>query len=75
VLKISVKEQEEYMGSLASLTRQRRHVLNDTGCLEDITEDEQKPDFEVILSSKSGQNNRIITNETMTYENDAVLCC
>ena len=75
VLKISVKEQEEYMGSLASLTRQRRNVLNNTGRLEDITEDDQKPDFEVILGSKSGQNNRIITDETVTYENGAVLCC
>jgi len=63
------------MGSLASLTRQRRNVLNNTGRLEDITEDDQKPDFEVILGSKSGQNNRIITNETVTYENSAVLCC
>ena len=75
VLKISVKEQEEYVGSLASLTRQRRNVLNNTGHLEDIAEDDQKPDFEVIIGSKSGQNNRIITNETMTYENDTVFCC
>lgn len=67
VLKISVKEQEEYMGSSASLTRQRRNVLNNTGHLEDIAKDDQKPDFEVILGAKSGQNNKIIPNKTILY--------
>jgi len=54
VLDISVKEQQEVVGTMPSLTKQRREVLAHGGCLEKIEFDEAKQNLEFIVSSKTG---------------------
>ncbi len=52
VLAISVKEQQELVGSLPSLIGQRRQVLPNPGCLEKIQPDETKRDLALIPSAE-----------------------
>ena len=54
VLDISVKEQQEVVGSMPSLIKQRREVLAHVGCLEKIEFNEEKQNLELIASSKTG---------------------
>jgi len=54
VLKISVKEEQEVIGSMPSLIRERREVLTQGACLEKITFDDAKQNLELIISSKTG---------------------
>ncbi len=53
VLKISVKEQQQWTGSLPSLTSQRRNVLSHSGCLENINVDVGLQNLTLIAGSKS----------------------
>ncbi|MCP4552667.1 MAG: hypothetical protein GY834_11630, partial [Bacteroidetes bacterium] len=48
VLRISVKKQQQVTASLPSLTRQRRRVLPNPGCLEQIQSDDAKQNLELI---------------------------
>lgn len=54
VLNISVKEQKERVGTMPSLIRQRRKVLSSKGCIESIKLDDEKPNLELIIGSKTG---------------------
>ncbi len=53
VLSISVKEQKDIVSSTPSLTRQRLEVLGHVGCINKITCDDEKPNFELIYGSKA----------------------
>jgi hypothetical protein len=54
VLDISVKEQQEVVGTMPSLIKQRREVLAHVGCLDKIELDEGKQNLELITGSKTG---------------------
>jgi hypothetical protein len=69
VLRISVKEQQQYVSSLPSLTSQRRAVLSQSGCLENINTDAGKVNLTLIAGSKSGQKHSDSTYETVCYAN------
>lgn len=53
VLGISVKEQQEIERSLPSLTKQRREVLPNPGCLDKIIDDGEKKNLELLPGSKN----------------------
>ena len=69
VLRISVKEQQQYVRSLPSLTRQRREVLSQSGCLENINTDAGKLNLTLVAGSKSGQKHSDNTYKTLGYAN------
>jgi hypothetical protein len=68
VLNISVKEQQKVEGSLSSLTRQRRQVLANPGCLDIINLDKAKQNLELIPGSKKQSKNLINLNLSTCYE-------
>jgi len=67
VLNISVKEQQKVEGSLPSLTKQRRQVLANPGCLDIINLDEAKQNLELIPGSKKQSKNLINLNVSKGY--------
>ena len=69
VIKVTVKEQWEWCGSLLSLIKQRRDVLPHTGALEKIIIDSTKQNVELIAGSKTGQNSPITIDTTTAYRN------
>jgi len=69
VLRISVKEQQEWGDSSPSLIKQRRDVLKQSGCLEKISRDDAKQNVELIAGSKSGQKHPENNDKTIAYEN------
>jgi len=69
VLRISVKEQQQYVSSLPSLTSQRREVLSQSGCLENINTDAGKLNVTLIAGSKSEQKHSDNTYKTVCYAN------
>ena len=71
VLRISVKEQHEWNHSSPSLTKQRRDVLSDGGCLEKIPASDGNQDFELIVGSKAGQNIPNTARKSMCHENQS----
>ncbi len=70
VVKISVKEQQEWGGSLPSLTKQRRDVLPHSGCLEKISRNDANENVELIAGSKSAQKHLETIDKTVGYENN-----
>jgi hypothetical protein len=62
VLDISVREQQEIVASLPSLTKQRRELLPNPGCLDKILNDEAKQNLELIPRSKKWSKNLISLN-------------
>jgi hypothetical protein len=62
VLSISVKEQQEAIGSLPSLTKQRRDILPNPGNLEDILVSGKRQYFELISGGKKWAKNLININ-------------
>ena len=68
VLSISVKEQQRILGSLPSLTKQRRQVLPNPGFLNKILSDEENQNLELIPRSKKQSKNLINPNITMDYQ-------
>ncbi len=68
VLDISVKEQQKIVGSLPSLTKQRRDLLPNPGCLDKILTDETKENIELVPGSKKRSKNLIRLNITNYYE-------
>ncbi len=69
VVSVSVKEQQEWLGSSPSLIKQRRVVLPHNGNLEKINIDDEKPNVELIINSKSKQNHQETYDKTVPYEN------
>jgi hypothetical protein len=68
VLGISVKEQREIETSLPSLSKQRREVLPNPGCLDKIIDDEEKKNLELLPGSKKRSKNLLKLNITNGYE-------
>jgi len=69
VLRITVEEQKQWVGSLPSLTRQRREVFARDGSLDNIKKNDAKHDVAFIAGSKSGQKGRNIVHKTACYAN------
>jgi hypothetical protein len=66
VLGISVKEQQKVETSLPSLTKQRREILPNPGCLDRII-DEEKKNLELLPGSKKRSKNLIKFDITDGY--------
>jgi len=66
VLGISVKEQQKVETSLPSLTKQRREILPNPGCLDKII-DEEKKNLELLPGSKKRSKNLIKFDITDGY--------
>jgi hypothetical protein len=56
VLDISVKEQQKIETTLPSLTKQRREILPNPGCLDKMIVDEAKKNLELLPGSKKRSN-------------------
>ncbi len=68
VLNISVKEQCKIENSLSSLTKQRRQVLPNPGCLDKIELDEAKQNLMLIPRPKKQAKNLITSNISTNYK-------
>jgi hypothetical protein len=68
VLEISVAQQQEVTGSWSSLTRQRRHVLPNPGCLESLIEGEGPRHVTLLAGSKNRSKSAIISLLSNDYE-------
>lgn len=68
VLEVSVAQQEQVMGSRSSLIKQRRQVLPQPGCLENLIRDEVDHHLELIPEPKTAQSNPIILNISDHYK-------
>lgn len=68
VLDISVKEQQKIVGYLPSLTKQRRDLLPNPGCLDKVLTDETKENIELVPGSKKWEKNLIKLNITEPYK-------
>jgi len=75
VLDISVVQQKEVMDSLSSLTKQRRQVLPNPGCLDNMILSDTNQNLELISMSKNRSKSPIILNisEYYTKTNDPVI--
>ncbi len=71
VLRVSVQEQQEWLGSSPSLIKQRRDVLKHGGNLEKISHNDEKPNVELIAGSKSGEKHPETKDKTISYENNS----
>jgi len=67
VLDVSVAQQKEVMGSLSSLTRQRRQVLPNPGCLDNMTLSNTNQNLELIPISRNRSKSQIILNISGYY--------
>ena len=68
VLEISVAQQQEVIGSVSSLTQQRRHVLPNPGCLESLFEADRHRHLELLAGSKNRSKSAIISTLSNGYE-------
>lgn len=69
VLDVSVREQQKIETSLPSLTKQRREILPNPGCLNKIiADDEKKKNLELLPGSKKRSKNLLKLNITNGYE-------
>lgn len=68
-LDVSVKHQEQIMGSISSLTKQRRAMLPNPGTLDSGILDEVFTNIELIPSPKNRSKNEIMTNISDDYTN------
>lgn len=62
-LEVSVAQQENVMGSPSSLTKQRRDILPNPGCLENLTLDDAGQNLELIPRAKNRSKDPIILND------------
>ena len=69
VLRITVKEQQQWVGSLPSLTRQRREVFARDGSLDTIKKNDAKHNVAFIAGSKSEQKAHNMAYKTVCYAN------
>lgn len=60
VLEVSVAQQEEVLGSLSSLTKQRREILPNPGCLETMTLGDTAQNLELIPQARN-RSKKLIT--------------
>jgi hypothetical protein len=67
VLDISVAQQKEVMGSLSSLTRQRRQILPNPGCLDNMILSDTNQNLELISMSQNRTKSPIILNISGHY--------
>jgi hypothetical protein len=67
VLNVSVKEQNQILGNLPSLIKQRRDILPNPGNLEKSLTGVPDHRFEMIGGSEIDQNNRIKHDNSTTY--------
>ncbi len=68
VLNVSVKKQRQIEDSLLSLTSQRRKILQNPGCLDQILSDETKQNLELVPRSKKWSKNEKYTNIPNDYK-------
>jgi hypothetical protein len=68
VLEVSVAHQQEVIGSLSSLTKQRRHVLPNPGRLESLIERGGNGNLELIAGSKNCSKSAGISPRSTGYE-------
>ncbi len=68
VLEISVARQQEVIGSLSSLTKQRRQVLPNPGCLESLIDGHGHRHVELLAGAKNRSKSAIISPLSMSYE-------
>ncbi len=68
VLEVSVAQQKEVMGSLPSLTKQRRDVLPNPGRLDTLTQGQNDHRLELIPGAENRSKNAIILNISDHYE-------
>lgn len=61
VLEISVAQQQEVIGSVSSLTQQRRQVLPHPGCLESLFEADRPHHVELLARSKNRSKSAVIS--------------
>jgi hypothetical protein len=69
VLRITVQEQQQWVGCLPSLTRQRRDMFTRDGSLDNINKNETKHNVAFIAGSKSGQKGLNMVYKTGCYAN------
>ncbi len=69
VLRITVEEQKQCVGSLPSLTRQRRDVFARDGSIDDIKKNDARHNVAFIAGSKSEQNGHDRVYKTVCYAN------
>jgi hypothetical protein len=69
VLGVSVAQQDQIMGSLPSLTKQRRQILANPGRLEQLAVEEKKQHFELLPRAKSCAKNHLLSTISNHYEN------
>ena len=67
VLNISVKEQQEVLGSMPSLIKQRRQVLPNPGCLDKLQSDGEQQNLELIPRPEKRSKNVIIESISCGY--------
>ena len=67
VLEVSVAQQEEVVGSLSSLNRQRRQILSNPGHLETMILGDADQNLELIPMAKNRSKNPIILNISEHY--------
>lgn len=67
VLEVSVAQQEEVLGSLSSLTKQRREILPNPGCLETMTLGDTAQNLELIPQARNRSKNLITLDISRHY--------
>lgn len=68
VLEISVAQQQKVIGSVSSLTKQRRHVLPNPGSLESLFEEDRHHHVELLAGSKNRSKSAVISTLSNGYE-------
>lgn len=68
VLEISVAQQREVMGSVSSLSKQRRQVLPNPGSLESLFEADGRPHVELFAGSTNRSKSATISTLSNGYE-------
>jgi len=68
VLEVSVAQQQEVMGSVTSLSRQRRQVLSNPGSLESLFEEDRHHHVALLAGSKNRSKSATIYTLSNGYE-------
>ena len=67
VLEVSVAQQREVMGSVSSLSQQRRQVLPNPGSLESLFEADRHRHVELLAGSKNRSKSAVISTLSNGY--------
>lgn len=68
VLAVSVAQQQDVVGSLSSLTKQRRQVLPNPGSLESLIDRDCNPHLELLAGPKTRSKSAVISYLSTCYE-------